>query len=312
VGHRRARRYLFALLLVWRLAAAGQERGEIEALSIDARNAAQGGGAVLTSFSHFCENPAFSALDKKFYVGSSYFFLESFSFAVSDSKTGAFAGGLMYDRHGRLDTIKTNTAFRLGDYFFLGFNLKFLSGPYFPLQRKVQAFTAEVGLAAQIKDRLYFGATFSDFVPLGDNLPMRIAGQFSWDIYKRMFIFNFSGGYHIDFREERVPDRRSFVPHADFATGLEFRYSWFSAQVGVNTSSFARDFTFNDLLKTVGVGFYKERTVKVKKLVQDESGKPVEKEVAEEKEEDGGGVYAGLFITRTFISFGVTFIWEPK
>jgi len=267
---------------------------------------------VLTNFAHFCENPAFSALEKKFSVGSSYFFLESFSLAVSDSKTGAFAGGLMYDRHGRLDTVKTNTAFRLGENFFLGFNLKFLSGTYFPLQRKIQAFTAEVGLAAQVKDMLYFGATFSDFIPLGDNLPMRIAGQFAWDIYKRMFIFHFSGGYHIDYREEKVPDRRPFVAYADFSTGLEFRYSWFSAQIGANTSSFARDFTFDDLLKTAGVGFYKERTVKVKKLAQGADGKPVEKESEEEKEEDGGGVYEAVFFTRTFSSFGVTVIWEPK
>ncbi len=312
MGHRRAGRAFFALLLVWRLAVAGQERGEIEALSIDARNAAQGGGAVLTNFAHFCENPAFSALEKKFYVGSSYLFVESFSLAVSDSKTGAFAGGLLYDRHGRLDTVKTNTAFRLDDNFFIGFNLKFLSGTFFPLQRKVQAFTAEVGLAAQVNNELYFGATFSDFIPLGDNLPMRIAGQFAWDIYKRMFIFHFSGGYHIDHLEEKVPDRRPFVAYADFSTGLEFRYSWFSAQIGANTSSFARDFTFDDILKTAGIGLYKERTVKVKKLVQDTDGKPVEKESEEEKEEDGGGVYAAVFFTRTFISFGVTFIWEPK
>jgi len=263
-------------------------------------------------FSSFCGNPSFSAIDKKFYVGSSYFFVESFSLAVLDSKTGAFAGGLIYDRHSRLDTIKTNSALRLGKNFFLGFNLKFLSGHFFPLQRKVQAFTAEVGLAAQIKDILYFGATFSDFVPLGENLPMKIGGQFSWDIYKRMFVVNFAGTYHIDHHEEQVPNRRSFIAYTDFSTGLEFRYSWFSAQIGVNTSSFARDLTFDDLLKTVGVGFYKERSRKVKRLVQDESGKPVEKEVEEEKEEDGGGVYAGLFITRTFISFGVTFVWEPK
>lgn len=267
---------------------------------------------MLTNLAHFCENPSFSVIEKKFYVTSSYFFLESFSLAVSDSKTGAFAGGLMYDRHGRLDTVKTNTAFRIGENFFLGFNLKFLSGPYFPLQRKVQAFTTEVGFAAQVKNILYFGATFSDFVPLGENLPMRIAGQFAWDIYKRMFIFHFSGGYHIDHSEEKVPDRRPFVTYADFSTGLEFRYSWFSAQIGANTSSFARDFTFDDLLKTAGVGFYKERTVKVKKLVQDADGKPTEKETEEEKEEDGGGVYAAVFFTRTFISFGVTFIWEPK
>jgi len=312
VGHRVERLLVLAVVLVWRLAAAEQERGDIEILSIDARNASKGGGAVLSTFSQFVDNPSFSAIEKKFSVGSTYYFMESFSLAASDNKTTNFAGGLMYDRHNRLDTIKTNTAFKIGDWFFAGFNLKFLSGQFYPLQRKIQAFTADIGLGVQIKDIVYIGASFNDFIPLGDNLPMRVTGQLEVDLYKRMFLFNFAGAYHIDNREEEIPNRRPFVAYADFSTGLEFRYSWFSAQIGVNTSSFSRDFTFDDLLKTAGVGFYKERTVKVRKLVQNDKGEQVEKEVEEEKEEDGGGAYAGIYITRTFITFAVTFIWEPK
>lgn len=313
MGHRLGRLFVLALVLFWRLAAAEQERGDIEFTSIDARNAAKGGGAVLSDFAQFGDNPSFSAIEHKFNVGSTYYFMESFSFAASDNKTAGFAGGLLYDRHNRLDTIKTNTAFQFGDWFYAGFNLKFLSGRFYPLQRKVQAFTADIGLGVKIADIVFIGASLNDFVPLGDNLPMRVTGQFEVDIYKRMILFNFAGGYHIDHKEEPLPNRRPFVAYADFSTGLEFRYSWFSAQVGVNTSSFSRDFTFDDLLKTVGIGFYKERTVKMKptlQTAQDGTGS-VQKQEGDAVE-DGGGAYVGLYITRTFITFALTFIWEPK
>jgi hypothetical protein len=312
VGHRLGRILVLALTLVWRLAAAEQERGDIELTSIDARNAAKGGGAVLSNFAQFGDNPSFGAIEEKFSVGSTYYFMESFSFVACDNKTAGFGGGLLYDRHNRLDTIKTNTAFKIGEWFYAGFNLKFLSGQFYPVQRKVQAFTADIGLGFKIADIVFIGASLNDFVPLGDNLPMRVMGQFEVDIYKRMFLFNFAGGYHIDHKEEKVPNRRPFAAYADFSTGLEFRYSWFSAQVGVSSSSFARDFTFDDLLKTVGIGFYKERTVKVKPTLQTaQDGQGAQKQESEGVE-DGGGAYVGLYITRTFITFAVTFIWEPK
>jgi hypothetical protein len=300
VEHRLGRTILLAFTLVWRLAAAEQERGEIELLSIDTQNAAKGGGAMLSPFAQFGDNPALSAIEKKFSVGSSYFFMESFSLAASDNKTTNFAGGLMYDRHNGLDTIKTNTAFKIGDWFYLGVNLKFLSGRFYPIQRKVTSFTTDIGLGVNIKN--------IDFVPLGANLPMRVTGQFEVDIYKRMFLFNLAGGYHIDHKEEKVVNRRPQAAYADFSTGFEFRYSWFSTQLGVSSSSFSRDFTFDDLLKTVGVGFYKERVEKDQRVQTTQN----EQNDTDEKTEDGGGVYAGLYITRTFISFGVTFIWEPK
>lgn len=278
---------------------ADQERGDIEMLSIDARNAAKGGGAVFSSFGQFGDNPALGAVEQKFFVGSSYLFTESFSFAAADNKMGAFAGGLMYDRHNKLNTVKTNSAFQIADWFMFGFNLKFLSGPFYPLQRKILSLTADIGVLFNIENIAYIGASFNDFVPIGDNLPMRVTGQCEFNLYERMFLLNIAGSYHIDHREEAVPNRRPQAAYADFSTGFEFRYAWFSSQIGVHTSSFARDLTFDDLLKTVGVGFYKEREIK-------------KNNKGEEEEEDGGGVYAGVYFTRTFITFAVTFVWEPK
>lgn len=269
-----------------------RDPGEIDMLSVDAQNSGKGGMAILSGFSQFYLNPAYSLINPRYSVAGTYLFMESFSIILSDSKKAKFAGGLMYDRHSGLNTMKTSFSFPLHKKFFFGINTNFYSGRMYNLgNRKIESTTFDYGFAGIISDFIFYGVAVTDPFPArGDNLPMKINASFEIAMFQKKFFINGGFAYHIDKREESIIENgveqewRTFLKYTDLAVGAEFKYKLLIVSAGFNSSAFSRKFVIDEVLKTIGVAIYEPASY---------------------------GIFGGFYFKKDLYTFSVNFVWEP-
>ncbi len=255
-------------------------------LFMDVQNSSKGGGAIVSPLSNFSNNPANGALMKRYVVSALYLYdPQAFSLAVSDSLTTSMCGGVLYSRVNGSDNVVANVGVPIGSFLGIGMNFNYYSLEDYLDFKKITGYSSDIGATARIMDFIYIGVASPDlFTFSGKAKPRNIRFSGEVTLFEGMFSANTTFTYHAQHGKEPYDDARKSLRYTDFSAGVELTFGYFIGSVGYSNSSFAKDLSFAESLKSIGAALYLP-------------GK--------------GGLYGGYFFKKDYNSFALQLIWEP-